>query len=205
MSQGRYIALAGNIGAGKSSFLRFLETRHAIRSVPEPNDANPFLDRFYGDMKRWSFHSQLWFLAAKVGHHQSFQNEQRSIVQDRTLWEDAEIFAAYHASKKWMSPDEYATYRMIFDGVQHGLRRPDVLVYLRCPVRTLRRRIASRGREMEKSLPPAYLTALHHLYEDWFERWDLSPKLVFETDHFDPVTDIVDCQRAVDMLEPFLR
>jgi deoxyadenosine/deoxycytidine kinase len=205
VSRGRYIALAGNIGAGKSSFLAFLERHHDFRAVREPNDDNPFLDRFYADMQRWSFHSQTWFLASKIALHRSFADEPRQIVQDRTVWEDAEIFAAYHARRGWMSREEAATYTLLYEGIRDGLRAPDVLVYLRCPVRTLRRRIQARGREMERSVPPAYLRALHELYEDWYERWDLSPKVVFETDRFDPVTDIVDCQAAVELLRPWLQ
>lgn len=204
MTEGRYVALAGNIGAGKSSFLRFLETRHAFHPIYEPNDENPFLARFYGDMPRWSFHSQIWFLAAKMGIHAHLKDLAGAVVQDRTVWEDAEIFAAYHAQKRWMSQDEFATYNLVYDGIRADLRPPDVLVYLRCPVTTLRKRIRARGRAIEQNIDPTYLRALHALYEDWYERWNLSPKVVFETDRFDPVTDIVDCQRAMESLAPYL-
>jgi deoxyadenosine/deoxycytidine kinase len=205
MSLGRYIAVAGNIGAGKSSFVEFLQSRYDIEPVFEPNDDNPFLKDFYGDMKRWSFHSQLYFLAAKLQIHQGIRNASHDVIQDRTLWEDAEVFAAHHASTGVMSKREYATYRMVYDSISDRMRRPDLMIYLRCPVRTLRKRIKARGRTMEQSIPTSYLNALHRLYENWFERYDLSRTVVFETGHMDPVTDIVDAYDMQKVIDEYLQ
>jgi deoxyadenosine/deoxycytidine kinase len=205
MTLGRYIAVAGNIGAGKSSFVEFLQSRYEIEPVFEPNDDNPFLGDFYDDMNRWSFHSQLYFLAAKLQIHQGIRAASHDIIQDRTLWEDAEVFAAHLAETKVMSAREYATYRMVYDSISDRLRTPDLMIYLRCPVRTLRKRIKARGRVMEQSIPTAYLKALHRLYEDWFERYELSPTVVFETGHMDPVTDIVDAHDILSVIDRYLQ
>lgn len=199
-ARGTYVAIAGNIGSGKSSFLAFLQHRFDLRAVYEPNDGNPFLEDFYDDMPRWAFHSQVYFLAEKARLHRQIAHHRGHIAQDRTIWEDAEIFAAHLARSGTMSAEEHATYRALYEALSASLRPPDLLVYLRCPVRTLRRRIASRGREMERNLPAKYLRSLHGLYERWFEDYDLGDKVVFDTDRFDPVTDLVDLRAAVDTL-----
>lgn len=189
---GPYIAIAGNIGAGKSSMTTWLHHHYRITPIPEPNDDNPFLAPFYDDMPRWAFHSQVWFLSRKIGIHRDLQHRSDAIVQDRTLWEDAEIFAEHLGRTGVMTPDEFDTYRTLYAHARETLRPPDLLVYLRCPVRTLRRRIAARGRSMEQQIPPRYLRALHALYEDFVEQYSLGPKLVLETAHVDPVTNLLD-------------
>ncbi|MFT4703534.1 MAG: deoxyadenosine/deoxycytidine kinase [Bradymonadia bacterium] len=203
MKRAPYIAIAGNIGAGKSSFVAFLQSRYAIEPVFEPNDSNPFLERFYEDMPRWAFASQMYFLAAKLHIHKDLAESAVPIVQDRTIWEDAEIFARNLAETGVMDGAEYATYQSLYSGIEETLRPPDLLIYLRCPVTVLRRRIRSRGREMESSIPLKYLRSLDGLYERWFTSYDRSPKLVFETDRLDPVTDVVACSKIMDAVEVY--
>lgn len=205
MSRGRYVAVAGNIGAGKSSFVAFLESRYDIEPVFEPNDRNPFLEDFYDDMTRWALHSQLYFLAAKLQIHRGIRDSERDVLQDRTLWEDAEIFAEHLGRTGILSEREYQTYRMLYEAVRADLRPPDLMIYLRCPVRTLRRRIQARGRAMEQALPARYLSALDALYERWFASYTLSPTVVFETDRLDPVTDIVDAHDVLSVIDRYLR
>lgn len=205
MTQGTYVAVAGNIGAGKSSFVEFLQSRYDIEPVFEPNDDNPFLEDFYGDMGRWAFHSQLYFLAAKLDIHRGIRDATHDILQDRTLWEDAEIFAEHLARSGVLSEREYSTYRLIYESVRDDLRPPDLMIYLRCPVKVLRRRIRARGRDMESAIPTSYLKALHALYEEWFARYSLSPTVVFQTDKLDPVTDIVDAHDVLQVIDRYLR
>lgn len=204
MSRAPYIAIAGNIGAGKSSFLQFLRSRYAITPIEEPNDDNPFLEDFYEDMSRWAFASQMYFLSAKLALHRTFESSPVAIVQDRTLWEDAEIFARHLGTSGVMDAREWATYQRVYDGIEPTLRPPDLLIYLRCPVKTIRRRIKQRGRAMEQSVPLGYLRALHRNYEDWYARYDRSPKMTFETDQLDPVTDLVDCTEVMEAVERYL-
>jgi deoxyadenosine/deoxycytidine kinase len=148
MARGSYIAVAGNIGAGKSSFVSFMSHRFGVKPFFEPNDENPFLADFYGDMPRWGFQSQIYFLASKVALHRQLDDHDGHVIQDRTIWEDAEIFAENLARNGTMSEREIATYRLLFDAVKPDLRPPDLMIYLRCPLKTLRRRIARRGRDM---------------------------------------------------------
>jgi deoxyadenosine/deoxycytidine kinase len=200
-----YIAVAGNIGAGKSSFLDFVTSRFAVEPVYEPNEENPFLAPFYNDMTRWAFHSQIFFLAAKQQIHHNLTHATGPIIQDRTIWEDAEIFAEQLYRTGHLSGHEYATYRRLYESTLDRIRPPDVLIYLRCPVKTLTRRIARRGRAMESGIPAAYLRALHELYEAWFERWNLSPKLVIQTDQMDPVTDLLAHTEVLDLMGEYLK
>ncbi|TVR01767.1 MAG: deoxynucleoside kinase [Deltaproteobacteria bacterium] len=204
MSRAPYIVIAGNIGAGKSSMTEWLAHHYAVDVAPEPNDANPFLEAFYADMPRWAFHSQIWFLTRKIPLHRAFAHSPRALVQDRSIWEDAEIFAEHLGRSGVLSADEHRTYRALYDELRADLRPPDLLVYLRCPVRVLRRRIAARGRAMEASIDPRYLRALHRLYEAFHEDYTLGPKVVLETATVDPVTNLLDRHDVLDAFDALL-
>lgn len=187
----RFIAVAGNIGSGKSTLVDFLSREYGMRPYYEPNEYNPYLVDFYGDMKRWAFHSQMYFLARKFRLHQDLSKVVDTVVQDRTIYEDAEIFAENLYRQKKMSARDYQTYRELYDAMVRELRAPDVMIYLRCSLATLRKRIKLRGRPEEQALPRNYLARLQDLYEGWFERYDLSETLVIETDQLDYLSDMV--------------
>jgi deoxyadenosine/deoxycytidine kinase len=205
MTRPTYIAVAGNIGAGKSSFVTFLRSRCAVEAVFEPNEDNPFLERFYHDMPRWALASQTFFLASKLELHLSFEGRTGPpFVQDRTIWEDRHVFAEHLYRSGRLAEDEFATYCRLFEAIDPRLRRPDLLIYLRCPVRVLRRRIRQRGRSMEQEIPVAYLRSLERLYDNFYEAWDASPKAQLDTEHFDPVTDLFDHRDAIALLERYL-
>lgn len=189
-----YIAVAGNMGTGKSSLVAFLCRHFGLRPFFEPNDENPYLDDFYRDMRRWAFHSQMFFLASKLRIHQALEAERSrsAVVIDRTIYEDAEIFAENLYRSRRMSRRDYATYRALYESVAGALRPPDLMIYLRCNTRTVRRRIRLRGRPSERDIPLSYVKRLQTLYEAWFARYDRSPVLVLETDRMDYVTDLVD-------------
>ena len=157
----KYIAVAGNIGAGKSTLVDFLRYRFNLTPFYEPNAENPFLTAFYGDMKRWSFHSQMFFLAHKFRLHQELSDHPGTVVQDRTIYEDAEIFARNLYRSKRMSKAEYSTYRDMYDAIVRTLRPPDLMIYLRAEVRTVRKRIRLRGRPEEQDIPLRYIKGLH--------------------------------------------
>jgi deoxyadenosine/deoxycytidine kinase len=187
-----YIAIAGNIGAGKTELASFLCERYDLSPFLEPNDANPYLADFYADMKAWGFQSQLWFLVHKYRLHLDLTGEARIVVQDRTLYEDAEIFARNLYRQRCISRRDFATYWDLYETIVRTIPAPRLMIQLRCPVRTLRQRIARRGRAMEQNIPVEYLRRLNRLYEDWFRRYDLSPTLTLETDKLDWMTDLVD-------------
>jgi deoxyadenosine/deoxycytidine kinase len=188
----KLIAVAGNIGAGKSSLVEFLERRHGMRAVYEPYTTNPYLDDFYADMERWAFQSQLYFLTHKFRLHLSLAPADGTIVLDRTIYEDAEIFAKNLAHEGAISRRDFALYCELYESMKRALRPPDLLIYLRCPVRAIRRRIKQRGRPSEQSIPLAYLQRLNTLYEDWIARYDICPVLVWDSEKQDYLTDLVD-------------
>ena len=188
----KFIAVAGNIGVGKTSLVRYLEQEYGLTPVFEPFADNPYLDDFYGDMKRWSFHSQMWFLAHKTRLHLDLQNQSGTLVQDRTIYEDAEIFAKNLYRSRRMSKRDYETYQELYRGVRDTLQPPDLLIYLRCSVRAIRKRIKQRGRPSEQAIPASYLRKLNGLYEEWLEGWTSSPILIWDSERMDYLTDMVD-------------
>jgi deoxyadenosine/deoxycytidine kinase len=200
----RYIAVSGNMGAGKSSLVEFLCQQWDIKPFFEPNEENPYLEDFYGDMERWSFHSQVHFLTAKFRLHQQLDRHPQDVIQDRTLWEDAEIFAENLYVQDRMAEREYETYRHLYESVRHQIQPPDLMLYLRCPVSTVKKRIAMRGRQMEQDIPTEYLERLHRLYEEWIADYSLSPVLIIPTDKLDYITNLVDTHHIVTTIEKYL-
>ena len=188
----RFIAIAGNIGAGKTELTRFLCRRYDIKPFFEPNEQNPYLADFYKDMKTWAYRSQLFFLAHKFRLQLELQDEPGTVVQDRTIYEDAEIFAKNLHRQRLIDSRDFKVYWQFYRSITKALRPPDLMIQLSCPVRTLRKRIDLRGRAMEQDIPLAYLRRLNRLYEDWFRRYDQSPVLKLETDRLDWLTDLVD-------------
>jgi deoxyadenosine/deoxycytidine kinase len=188
----RFIAIAGNIGAGKTELTRFLCRRYGIKPFYEPNEQNPYLADFYKDMKTWAYRSQLFFLAHKFRLQLELQDESGAVVQDRTIYEDAEIFAKNLYRQRFIDARDFKVYWQFYRSIAKALNPPDLMIQLSCPVRTLRKRIRLRGRAMEQEIPLGYLRRLNRLYEDWFRRYDLSPILRLETDRLDWLTDLVD-------------
>ena len=200
----RFIAVAGNIGAGKTELTRFLCKRYGIKPFYEPNEHNPYLADFYKDMKAWAYRSQLFFLAHKFRLQLELQDEPGTVVQDRTIHEDAEIFAKNLYRQRFIDARDYKVYRQLYGSIAKALRPPDLMIQLSCPVRTLRQRIRLRGRAMERDIPVPYLRRLNRLYEDWFRRYDLSPVMRLETDRLDWLTDLVDRADLFRKIERYL-
>jgi deoxyadenosine/deoxycytidine kinase len=188
----RFVAVAGNIGAGKSTLVEFLSRQYDLQPFYEPNDDNPYLRDFYRDMKAWAFHSQLFFLSAKFRLHQQLSQVEHAVIQDRTIYEDAEVFAENLHRQRKMSKRDYLTYRRLYEAIIAELRPPSLMIYLRCGMKTLNKRIRLRGRPEEQNIPRTYLARLQELYESWFERYDLSETLVVDTDELDYLSDMVD-------------
>ena len=191
----KIIAVAGNIGAGKSSLVDWLSKQLGMVPFFEPHDENPYLADFYKDMHRWAFQSQLFFLIRRYQIHRKIaQHPDRgtALVQDRTLYEDAEIFARHLHRQGYIDDRDFRTYQDLYLTLRGDLRPPDLMIYLRCPLRTLTKRIKGRGRDFEKAIPRAYLKKLEVLYEEWFAAYDLSPTLVIETDRVDYIEHLFD-------------
>ncbi len=200
----KFVAVAGSIGVGKTSLVRFLASNYGFEPVYEPFEGNPYLDDFYADMGRWAFHSQLWFLTTKFKLHLDLHERTQTFVQDRTIYEDAEIFAANLARSGRMDPRDHRVYVDLYDGMRRALQPPDLMIYLRCSVRAVRARIRKRGRPSEQAIPIQYLRQLNALYEDWMARWDVCPKMVWESDDADYATSLVDQLEFRRTIERFL-
>lgn len=201
---GRYIAVAGNIGAGKSSLVQFLCKHFKIKPFLEPNDTNPYLADFYKDMKAFGFHSQMYFLSQKFKMHQQLADCKEAVIQDRTVFEDAEIFAANLYRQGNISERDYKVYRDFYKSIVKSIRPPDLLIYLKCALPATKQRIAKRGRGMEKALPDEYLTKLNKMYSQWIRRYKLSPVMVYPTDKLDYLTDFIYKQDLLDKIGKYL-
>jgi deoxyadenosine/deoxycytidine kinase len=201
----RSIAIAGNMGSGKSTLVEFLSRTYGISPFYEPNEDNPYLADFYADMHRWAFHSQLYFLGNKFRLHQELDKTPGVVVLDRTIFEDAEIFATALHDMRRIDHRDWQTYWTFYQSILDAIRPPDLMIYLRCSMRTLRKRIRMRGREIEQDVPLAYLKRLDHLYENWISRYDSSEILVLETDRLDYIHDLVhrlDVMQRIEALLP---
>ena len=200
----RSIAIAGNMGAGKSTLVDFLARNYNVQPFYEPNDENPYLADFYKDMKRWAFQSQLYFLGNKFRLHQELDRQPGVVALDRTIFEDAEIFAtALHQMRK-INKRDWQTYQSLYGAILDAIQPPDLMIYLRCSMRTLRKRIRMRGRAMEQDVPLAYLKRLDRLYEHWIDNYTLSDVLVLETDDLDYIHDMVSKIDVMQRIEAML-
>lgn len=183
----RFIAIAGNVGAGKSTLTGLLAERLGWQAFLEAVDDNPYLADFYQDMRRWSFHSQIFFLSRRLRHHRYLLDQPSSVVQDRTVYEDAEVFARNLYQQGAMSERDYRSYRELYEVLTSFLPPPDLVVYLRATVNTLLQHIAQRGRAFEREISPAYLSQLNDLYEEWVQSFALCPVLTIAADDLDYV------------------
>lgn len=196
-----YVAIAGNIGVGKSSLTGILSERYRLRPLYESVDENPYLEDFYADMERYAFHSQMFFLATRLQQHLRDVNPAERVIQDRTVYEDAAVFARNLYEERVMDARDHASYRRMYEAISAALRPPDLLVYLRATVPTLRKRIALRGRTFEAGIADAYLQRLNRLYESWITRFDLCEVVVVDTDGLDFVHDRKDLGHVLAALE----
>jgi len=200
----KFIAVAGNIGVGKSSMVEFLSQQYGFEPIYEPFMNNPYLDDFYKDMKAWGFHSQLYFLTHKFKLHMALNTRASTVVQDRTIYEDAEIFCTNLYRARHIKKRDYETYMELYETMKGALRPPDLMIYLRCSVGAIRKRIRQRGRASEQDIPTSYLRRLNGLYEDWIDRYEQSPMLVWDSERMDYLTDLVDRIEFKRQLDRFL-
>lgn len=180
-----FVTIAGNIGSGKSSLTQMLGERFHWKPYYESVEDNPYLANFYGDMKRWSFHLQIYFLSHRFQTHKKIVESNKSVIQDRSIYEDAEIFARnLHLIGK-MDARDYENYVSLFHVMMEYLKPPDLLIYLRSTVDTLLSQIKRRGREYEQNIPREYLEQLNGHYEEWIGNYTIGPLLIIESDSLD--------------------
>jgi deoxyadenosine/deoxycytidine kinase len=181
----RIILVAGNIGSGKTSLTERLAERLGWRSAFESVGDNPYLPDFYADMRSWSFHLQVFFLGHRAQQYLDLAAEPQSAILDRSIYEDAYIFARALHHLGNLSERDYFSYRRVFDLVVSNLPPPDLLIHLRAPVSVLIKRIHRRGRSIESGITADYLTLLDSFYKDWMETFDVCPVLTIQTDDLD--------------------
>ena len=197
-----HIAVAGNIGSGKTTLTRLLAHRYGWTPRFEPVDNNPYLEDFYADMPRWSFNLQVYFLSKRFKEVVEISKSEETIIQDRTIFEDARIFAPNLHGQGMMSDRDFQNYSDLFDLMMSLVGNPDLLIYLRSSIPNLIAQIQKRGREYEKSIRIDYLTGLNEKYENWIKDYP-GNLLIIDADHikfgnnpedFAKVTDMIDAQ-----------
>ena len=195
-----HIAIAGNIGSGKTTLTKMLAKRYGWTPRFEPVDNNPYLDDFYHDMNRWSFNLQVYFLNKRFKEVVEISQSDENIIQDRTIFEDAKIFAPNLHDQGYMSDRDFENYSDLFDLMMSLVKLPQLMIYIRSSIPTLVKHIEKRGRSFEKSIRIDYLTGLQQRYEDWIKNYkgeliiiDVD-KLSFEDtpEDFRKVTDMID-------------
>ncbi len=185
----KFIAVAGNIGVGKSSLVTLLCERLGWQPFYEPVAENPYLSDFYEDMRTWAFHSQIFFLTHRLRSHRQLLDHPTSAIQDRSVYEDAEVFARNLYRQGLIDERDYRSYRELYQVLADFLPPPDLVVYLRASVPTLMDRIQHRGRAYERQISAEYLEQLNKLYEEWIGRFSLCPVLTVPADDLDFVAN----------------
>ncbi|MCC5939579.1 MAG: deoxynucleoside kinase [Lunatimonas sp.] len=180
-----HIAIAGNIGCGKTTLTNRLAKHYGWKAEFEPVENNPYLADFYEDMPKWAFHLQVFFLHSRFQQMSRIMQDSVSTVQDRTIYEDAHIFAANLYENNILSPRDYENYRGLYDSMIKFISPPDLLIYLRSDIGTLVAQIEKRGRDFEKSIRIDYLKSLNQQYERWISSYQYSKLLIVDVSKLD--------------------
>ena len=180
-----FIAIAGNVGTGKSTFTKLIGEELSLDTHYEMVDGNPYLEDFYSEKESWGFHLQLYFLAQRFKQQEEIDSSNTDNIQDRSIYEDVEIFAKNLHDNKIMSDRDYETYRSIYEDMLPRVRKPDLMIYLDGSLDTILKRIDLRGRGMEQKTDIEYWRSLHQKYENWIESCDSSPVLYINIDKVD--------------------
>ncbi len=196
-----HVAIAGNIGSGKTTLAGLLAKHYGWEVHYEEVDENPYLTDFYNDMKRWAFNLQVCFLRNRFSRILKIQGENQSVVQDRTIYEDAVIFAANLYDMGLMSPRDYENYRGLFDLMSGLIAPPDLLIYLRASVPTLVRQIEMRGRPYESGIRLDYLRRLNERYEGWIRAYQESNLLIIDVDKYDFIKEKSNLSTVIDKVD----
>ena len=199
-----YISVAGNIGVGKSTAVGLLADAFGWQPYYEFVADQPYLDDYYADPQRWGFHSQIWFLSQRFEQQQEIADTPISVVQDRSIYEDYEVFVKGLLEQRILSHRDFRTYRRLYQALLHVATLPSLMIYLRATVPTLQTRIAHRARPAEQRIPASYLEHLNRRYEEWFRHFDLCPVLTVTTDDLNLIDQPTDREQFVDQVRQTL-
>ena len=196
-----HIAIAGNIGVGKTTLTGMLAKHYGWEANYEVVDDNPYLNDFYQDMKAWAFNVQISYLHSRLQRIMSIRNSGKDVIQDRTIYEDAYIFAPNLHGMKLMATRDFETYFSLFQQVEQLLQAPDLLIYLKASIPTLVKRIQCKGREYENAIRIEYLESLNRRYETWVKSYDLGKILVIDTDSINFIDNPEDFSKIVNKID----
>jgi len=196
-----HIAIAGNIGAGKTTLTKLLAKHYKWVPHFESVDENPYLDDFYGEMERWSFNLQVFFLNSRFRQILELRKSGKKIIQDRTIYEDAHIFAPNLHAMGLMTNRDYTNYSSLFDLMENLVNPPDLLIYLRANISTLVSQIHKRGREYESSISIDYLSRLNERYEAWISTYTKGKLLIIDIDDLNFVDNPEDLGNIIDKID----
>jgi deoxyadenosine/deoxycytidine kinase len=196
-----HIAITGNIGAGKTTLAQQLATHYDWDVLYEAVEGNPYLADFYSDMARWSFHLQIYFLNSRFEQVQKIGQSERSVIQDRTIYEDAYIFARNLHDTGQMIPRDYETYRSLFENMIGLVRPPDLMIYLRADLPKLLGQIKKRGRDFEQSISPDYLQSLNTLYDEFANQYTAGELLIIDVNDLDYANNPADLQTVIGLID----
>ena len=196
-----HIAIVGNIGAGKTTLTELLAHHLKFEAQFEAVEDNPYLEDFYADMKRWSFNLQIFFLNSRFRHIVELQNREINMIQDRTIYEDAYIFAENLYDMGLMSARDFENYSNIFQSILHYIKPPDLLIYLKASVPTLVKNIQKRGRDYESTIRLDYLSKLNEKYEKWIGNYKDGKLLILDKDNLDFTNKPEDLASIIEKIE----
>jgi deoxyadenosine/deoxycytidine kinase len=199
-----HIAIAGNIGAGKTTLTKLLANKYKFEGHYEDVLKNPYLDDFYDQMERWSFNLQIYFLNSRFRQILEFNENGKNIIQDRTIYEDAFIFAPNLKAMGLMTNRDFENYKSIFNLMESFVKGPDLLIYLRSEIPNLVDQIHKRGRDYESSISIDYLSRLNERYEAWIQTYDKGKLLIIDVDDLDFVKNKKDLQTIIDKIDQSL-
>ncbi|MCP9768139.1 deoxynucleoside kinase [Lacihabitans sp. LS3-19] len=197
-----HIAITGNIGAGKTTLAEKLAKHYGWEVYYEAVDGNPYLAPFYGDMPKWSFHLQIFFLNSRFEQVLKIKNqEEKTIIQDRTIYEDAYIFAQNLYESGHMNQTDYETYKSLFNTIMKAISPPDLMIYLKADVNKLVSQIKKRNRDYEQNIDPQYLISLNSLYEGFTKEYNHGKLLEIDVNQMDFVGNDLDFKHITEIIE----
>ncbi|MEE9350510.1 MAG: deoxynucleoside kinase [Flavobacteriaceae bacterium] len=196
-----HVAIAGNIGAGKTTLTKLLAKHYKWEPHYESVDENPYLDDFYGAMERWSFNLQIYFLNSRFRQILELREGGKDIIQDRTIYEDAHIFAPNLHAMGLMTNRDYSNYSSLFELMENLVTPPDLLIYLRADIQTLVGQIHKRGRDYENSISIDYLSRLNERYEAWISKYTKGKLLIIDVNNLDFVKNQEDLGSIIDKID----
>jgi deoxyadenosine/deoxycytidine kinase len=200
-----HIAVAGNIGSGKTTLTRLLSEHYGWEPKYEDVDVNPYLSDFYNDMQRWSFNLQVYFLNKRLQGIVDIRNSQLDVIQDRTIYEDARIFAPNLHAMGLLSTRDFENYKSLFELMISLVKPPDLLIYLKASIPTLVYQINKRGREYESGIRVDYLEGLNSRYEEWFANYKDGKKLIINVDELKFEDNPQDMKKVIELIEKEIR